>query len=73
MELIELGLVRRPVIAHNDPLVRFGFEWLAAFCERHGTDLVMVFGDSLSPEQELVQDLLSIVQVFSAHLCGLRS
>ncbi len=66
MELIELGLVRRSVIAHIDRLVRFGFEWLAAFCERHGTDLVIVNGDSLSPEQELVQDLLSIVQVFSA-------
>jgi putative resolvase len=73
MELIELGQVRRLVIAHKDRLVRFGFAWFAAFCERHGTDLVIVNGDSLSPEQELVQDLLSIVQVFSARLYGLRS
>jgi putative resolvase len=73
MELIELGQVRRLVIAHKDRLVRFGFEWFAAFCERHGTDLVIVNGDSLSPEQELVQDLLSIVHVFSARLSGLRS
>jgi putative resolvase len=35
--------------------------------------LLIVNGDSLSPEQELVQDLLSIVHVFSARLCGLRS
>jgi len=32
-----------------------------------------VNGDTLSPEQELVHDLLSIVHVFSARLYGLRS
>lgn len=70
---IELGQVKRLIVAHKDRLVRFGFEWFAAFCERHGTELVIVTGDSLSPEQELVQDLLSIVQVFSERLYGLRS
>ncbi|HEY7349689.1 MAG TPA: IS607 family transposase [Ktedonobacterales bacterium] len=73
MEEIELGRVQRLIIAHKDRLVRFGFEWFAAFCERHGTDLIIVNGDTLSPEQELVQDLLSIVHVFSARLHGLRS
>ena len=73
MEEIELGRVHRLVIAHKDRLVRFGFEWFAAFCQRHGTDLVIVNGDTLSPEQELVQDLLSIVHIFSARLYGLRS
>ena len=73
MEAIEFGRVQRLIIAHQDRLVRFGFEWFASFCERHGTDLVIVNGDTLSPEQELVQDLLSIVHVFSARLYGLRS
>ena len=73
MEEIELGRVQRLIIAHKDRLVRFGFEWFVAFCVRHGTDLVIVNGDTLSPEQELVQDLLSIVHVFSARLYGLRS
>jgi putative resolvase len=73
MEQIELGQVRRLIIAHKDRLVRFGFEWFAAFCARHGTELLIVNGDTLSPEQELVQDLLSIVHVFSARLYGLRS
>jgi putative resolvase len=73
MEQIELGQVRQLIIAHKDRLVRFGFEWFAAFCERHGTQLLIVNGDILSPEQELVQDLLSIVHVFSTRLSGLRS
>lgn len=73
MEQIELGQVRQLIIAHKDRLVRFGFEWFAAFCARHGTALLIVNGDTLSPEHELVQDLLSIVHVFSARLSGLRS
>jgi putative resolvase len=73
MEQIELGQVRRLIIAHKDRLVRFGFEWFAAFCARHGTELLIVNGDTLSPETELVQDLLSIMDVFSARLYGLRS
>jgi putative resolvase len=73
MEEIELGRVQRLIIAHKDRLVRFGFEWFAAFCQRHGTELVIVNGDTLSPEQELVQDLLSIVHIFSARLYGLSS
>jgi putative resolvase len=68
MEQIELGQVRRLIIAHKDRLVRFGFEWFAAFCARHGTELLIVNADTLSPEQELVQDLLAIVHVFSARL-----
>ncbi len=73
MEEVELGRVQRLIVAHKDRLVRFGFEWFAAFCVRHGTELVIVNGDTLSPEQELVQDLLSIVHIFSARLYGLRS
>lgn len=65
--------MQRLIIAHKDRLVRFGFDWFAAFCERHGTDMVIVNGDTLSPQQELVQDLLSIVHVFSARLYGLCS
>jgi putative resolvase len=30
-------------------------------------------GETMSPEQELVQDLIAIVTVFSARLHGLRS
>lgn len=51
MEEIELGRVRRLIVAHKDRLVRFGFEWFAAFCQRHGTDVLIVNGYTLSPEQ----------------------
>jgi putative resolvase len=73
MELIELGQVRRLVIAHRDRLVRFGYEYFEAFCARHHTEVVVINGENLSPEQELVRDLIAIVTVFSARLHGLRS
>jgi len=72
-ELIELGEVSHLIVAHKDRLVRFGFEWFEDFCERHGTKLMIVNDDCCSLEQEMVQDLLSIIHVFSARLYGLRS
>ena len=70
MELVELGQVKRIIMAHRDRLVRFGYEYFEAFCERHHTELVVINGENLSPEQELVRDLIAIVTVFSARLHG---
>jgi predicted site-specific integrase-resolvase len=73
VEQVELGQVRQLIIAQQDRLVWFGLEWFEAFCQRHGTELLIVNGDTLSPKQELVQDLVSTVHIFSARLYGLRS
>jgi putative resolvase len=73
MEMVELGQVRRLVIAHRDRLVRFGYGYFESFCTRHNTEIVVINGDTLSPEQEMVQDLIAITTVFSARLHGLRS
>jgi putative resolvase len=73
MEMVELGQVRRIVIAHKDRLVRFGYGYFEAFCQRHNTEMVVMNGEAMSPEQELVQDLIAIVTVFASRLHGLRS
>jgi predicted site-specific integrase-resolvase len=73
MELVELGQVRRLIIAHRDRLVRFGYEYFEARCQRHHTEIVVLNGEAMSPEHELVRDLMAIVTVFSARLHGLRS
>lgn len=73
MEMVELGQVRRIVIAHRDRLGRFGYDYFESFCERHHTELVSINDENLSPEQELVHDLIAIITVFSARLPGLRS
>jgi len=72
MERVEAGEIKEIVVAHEDRLVRFGFEWFEAFCRRHGTEIVVMKAESLSPEEEMVKDLLSIVHCFSSRLYGLR-
>ena len=72
-ELVEQGRVKTLVIAHRDRLVRFGFEWFEAFCERHGTKIIVMNNEKLSPEKEMVEDLIAIVTIFSARFHGLRS
>lgn len=52
--------------------VRFGFDWFANFCKRHGSEIVVVNNPKSSPDRELVDDLVSIIHVFSCRLYGLR-
>src|SRR5437763_2579038 len=73
IEEIELGHVKRVVIGYEDRFVHFGYDWCESFCERHGTEIVVVNGEALSPNEELVSDLLAIITVFSARLHALRS
>ena len=61
MEMVERGEISEIVVAHKDRLVRFGFEWFEKFCNDHGVSLVVMNADSLSPEQEMTKDLLSII------------
>lgn len=67
------GRVERLIVAHRDRLCRFGFEMIEHLCRTHDCDLVVMNQESLSPEQEMVQDMLSIVHCFSARLYGLRT
>jgi putative resolvase len=72
-QVIELGLVKRVVIGYQDRFVRFGYDWFEQFCERHGTKITVINGETFSPEEELVRDFIAIVTAFSARLHGLRS
>ena len=73
MEAVERGEVKTLIIAHKDRLVRFGFDWFEVLCQRKGCELLILNNDSLSPEQEMVQDLMTIVHCFSSRLYGLRN
>ncbi|NEO37609.1 MAG: IS607 family transposase [Moorea sp. SIOASIH] len=60
------------VVAYSDRAVRFGFPLLEWLCQKSGVKLVVLNERKLSPEQELVEDILSILHCFSARLYGLR-
>lgn len=73
IDAIVAGEVMRVVIAHQDRLARFGFALLKHLCETHETELLVMNTETLSPEQELVQDLMAITHCFSSRLYGLRN
>jgi putative resolvase len=67
------GQVERVVLAHQDRLARFGYQLLIHLCQTHRCELVVMKTELLSPEQELVQDVITITHCFSSRLYGLRN
>lgn len=76
-ELIELicsNEVERIVINYKDRLVRFGYEMLEQLCQIHGVEIEIInHTEDKSYEEELVEDVLSVITVFSSKLYGSRS
>ncbi len=73
VDVIIDGQVERIVLAHQDRLARFGYQLLVHLCRTHHCELLVMNSEELSPEQELVQDLLTITHDFSSRLSGLRN
>ncbi len=67
------GQVERVVLAHQDRLARLGYQLLVHLCCTHHCELLVMNTEERSPEQELVQDLLTITRLSSSRLHGLRN
>jgi len=66
--------VDKVVILYEDRLTRFGFDTLKKVFEVHGTTIeVLNQTDAKPPQQELVEDLITIISHFSGKLYGMRS
>ena len=72
LTMCQNGEISHVLVAHKDRFIRFGFSWFETFLQSHGVEIVVVNNEKLSPEQELVQDLISIIHVFSCRIYGLR-
>ena len=67
INLITDGKVERLVITHKDRLLRFGSELIFSLCEIFGTEVVIINRtEDSSFEEDLAQDVLEIITVFSA-------
>ena len=66
------GRVSTILITHKDRFVRFGYEWFEQFLDKLGVKIIVINNEKLSPQEELVQDLMSIIHVFSCRVDGLR-
>jgi excisionase family DNA binding protein len=74
MNLAIAGEISDIAITDKDRLTRFGFHYLSKFFTTLGVEIhVMSEEKNKSLEEELVQDMLSIVTSFSGKLYGIRS
>jgi putative resolvase len=68
------GNMERLVLTHKDRLLRFGAELIFSLCEQFGVEVVLMNKSEESTfEDDLVNDVLEIITVFSARLYGARS
>lgn len=65
--------IEKVVIFYKDRLIRFGYELIGNLCEKYGTTIEIIDNTERTEEQELVEDLIQIVTVFSCRLQGKRA
>ncbi|UWU47016.1 hypothetical protein APLC1_1759 [Limnospira platensis C1] len=65
----DVGMV---VVAHKDRLAIWGFDLFRWLCEQNRCSLMVLNQTSLSPEREMVEDILAILHCFSSRLYGVR-
>lgn len=62
------------VITYKDRLIRYGYEIIEELCKIHNVVIEIIEDSSTKTyEQELVEDVLSVIAVFSSKLYGSRS
>ena len=70
--LVTQGIVSAVIVASKDRLCRFGYELIEWMCLQHNTKIVVLNNKDSTPEAELGEDLMSIVQVYCCRWNGKR-
>ena len=74
IELISQREIDRIVVNYKDRLIRYGYEMLEKMCEINGVQIEIInHTEDKTYEEELVEDVLSVITVFSSRLYGSRS
>ena len=75
-QLIQMILqdeVSKVVVLYKDRLVRFGFELIENICEFKSVEIEVIDSTERTEEEEVVEDLIQIITVFSCRLQGKRA
>lgn len=68
------GVVGEVVVAHKDRMSRFGFDLIKTIIEKAGGKVTVIDDEKQkSGEQELAEDLLSIIHIYSCKQMGKRN
>ena len=68
------GKINELVIAYRDRLTRFGYELIEELITKYSKGKIIVLSeeDKIEPEEELVKDVMSIMNIYVAKMNGLR-
>ena len=73
IDMITNSEVEKVVVLYKDRLIRFGYELIENLCDKYGTTIEIIDTTEKTEDQELVEDLIQIVTVFSCRLQGKRA
>lgn len=76
LELIQKVIdhkVEKIVVLYKDRLLRFGYELFENITKSYGTSIEIIDNTEKTEQQELVEDLVQIITVFSCRLQGKRA
>lgn len=74
IKLILSNKISRLVLTNKDRLLRFGSELIFSLCENFNIEVIVINQSAENTyEEDLTQDMLEIITVFSARLYGSRS
>ena len=67
--------IDRIFILYKDRLTRFGFHYLEQICDKFGTKIIVISKEiqEKSIQEELAEDIISIIHSFSGKLYGMRN
>lgn len=71
LKQVEANEIDKIYVTYKDRFVRFGYEWFEEFCASHGTEIIVLNQKQTSPEEELTEDLSSILHILQQKKKGI--
>ena len=71
LDMAMQGKIKELYVSHKDRFIRFGYEWFEKLLKKNGCEIIVVNNEAMSPQEEMIQDLISIIHVFSCRIYGL--
>lgn len=73
LNLILSNQVSKVVVMYKDRLARFGFELIDYICKYHNVVIEIIDSTERTEQEELIEDLVQVITVFSSRLNGERA
>ena len=70
LDMVMNDQIDRIFILYKDRLTRFGFNYLEQICNKFGTEIIVILEEI---QEELAEDIISIIHSFSSKLYGMRN